>query len=120
MDELRCFLAEQTPRDEIEYERLREPRFVGRIVKPVGVMFLEYYFYLIAFTCKMDKESNYYNKDDWSPTIYRIDRIRAIRVTKEHFPIPWDSGVKRGTIGQQQKVRTGRCLWHLWAQCPYG
>lgn len=40
---------------EIEYERLKEPRLVKRKVKPVGIMFSEYYFYLTAFL--EDKES---------------------------------------------------------------
>ena len=67
---------------EIEYERLKEPRMVKRRVKPVGIMFSEYYFYLTAFL--EDKES-FENPDDLFPTIYRIDRIYAFRATGEHF-----------------------------------
>ena len=67
---------------EIEYERLKEPRMVKRRVKPVGIMFSEYYFYLTAFL--EDKES-FENPDDLFPTIYRIDRIRSCRVLDEHL-----------------------------------
>ena len=34
---------------EIEYERLKEPKQVKRVIKPVGIMFSEYYFILRLF-----------------------------------------------------------------------
>lgn len=49
-------------------------------VKPVAVMFSEYYFYLIAFMADDRKEY---------PTVFRIDRIENIKGTKENFSVPY-------------------------------
>lgn len=49
-------------------------------VKPVAIMFSEYYFYLIAFMADDSKEY---------PTVFRIDRIQDIRGTKENFYVPY-------------------------------
>lgn len=50
---------------------------VKRIVKPVAIIFSEYYFYLIA----------YFNDFD-SPTVFRIDRIKEYKALGEKFYIP--------------------------------
>ncbi|AVP65974.1 WYL domain-containing protein [Clostridium botulinum] len=51
-----------------------------RIVKPVSIMFSEYYFYLIGFMGDASKDF---------PTIFRIDRITNLAGTKQHFNIPY-------------------------------
>ena len=48
-----------------------------RRIEPVGIMFSEYYFYLTAFLQDVDKETEFENKNDLFPTIYRIDRIQS-------------------------------------------
>lgn len=50
---------------------------VKRIVKPVAIIFSEYYFYLIA----------YFNDFD-SPTVFRIDRVNEYKSVGEKFYIP--------------------------------
>lgn len=49
-------------------------------VKPVGLVFSEFYFYLLAFP--MDDKVKY-------PTIFRIDRIQSIKITDQTFPVPY-------------------------------
>lgn len=49
-------------------------------VKPVGIVFSEFYFYLLAF--QMDETIKY-------PTIFRIDRIQKIDITDQTFSIPY-------------------------------
>lgn len=49
-------------------------------VKPVAIMFSEYYFYLVSFMADNSKEY---------PTVFRIDRITNITDTKEHFSVPY-------------------------------
>ena len=49
-------------------------------VKPVAIMFSEYYFYLIAFMADDSKEY---------PTVFRIDRMENINGTKEKFSVPY-------------------------------
>lgn len=56
---------------------------VSRNVKPVGIMFNEFYFYLIAFIIS-DKPEKQDDKNKY-PAIYRIDRLDNYKVTDEHF-----------------------------------
>ncbi|MFT4105530.1 MAG: WYL domain-containing protein [Lacrimispora sp.] len=60
------------------------------LVKPVGIMESEYYFYLIAYVGDKDKKYPGY------PTIYRIDRIEEYKITKEFFSIPEKDRFKEG------------------------
>lgn len=56
-------------------------------VKPVAIMFSEYYFYLVSF---MSDDSQKY------PTIFRIDRITSIRGTKRRFTVPYSNKFSDG------------------------
>ena len=49
-------------------------------VKPVAIMFSEYYFYLIAYMADGSKDF---------PTIFRIDRIGSFQGTEVRFSIPY-------------------------------
>jgi predicted DNA-binding transcriptional regulator YafY len=49
-------------------------------IKPVGIMFAEFYFYLIAFMADDSKTS---------PTTFRVDRIGEATVTNENFFVPY-------------------------------
>lgn len=96
---------------EITYERMKDPKLERRRVKPVGIMFSEYYFYLTAFG---DDKSSFTNPDALSPTIYRLDRIRHFTVTGETFSVPYKNRFQEGEFrkriqfmygGQLQTVR---------------
>ena len=56
-------------------------------VKPVAIMFSEFYFYLIAFS--VDPETNV-------PVVFRIDRIENLKVSKEKFTVPYKDKFKDG------------------------
>jgi len=60
-------------------------------VKPVAIMFSEFYFYLICYMADDSKKS---------PTTFRIDRIERIEPTKEKFKIPHS---KRFSDGEFRK-----------------
>ncbi len=51
-----------------------------KTVKPVSIMFSEFYFYLIAFT--VDDSADY-------PIVFRIDRISEMKETGESFSVPY-------------------------------
>ena len=89
---------------EIEYERLKEPRMVKRRVKPVGIMFSEYYFYLTAF---LEDKSTFENPDDLFPTIYRIDRIKSSQVLDEHFSVPYKDRFQEGEFRKRVQFMYG-------------
>lgn len=61
---------------EIYYKRMDGSKG-KRKIKPVSVLFSEYYFYLIA-----------YYKDFETPTVYRVDRIEEFSKVGEKFYIP--------------------------------
>lgn len=99
---------------EITYEKLKGKEIVQRIVEPVGLMFSEYYFYLVAFIRDIDRKTEFENPDDLFPTIYRIDRIKSCRVLKEHFSVPYKDRFQEGEFrkrvqfmygGKLQKIR---------------
>ena len=112
---------------EIEYERLKEPRLVCRRVKPVGIMFSEYYFYLTAF---LEDKDTFENPDDLFPTIYRIDRIRNVQLLDEHFKVPYKDRFQEGEFRKRVQLCTaeswngfdftiqGRPLRRCWTGCP--
>lgn len=89
---------------EIEYERMKEPRLVKRKVKPVGIMFSEYYFYLTAF---LEDKEDFENPDDLFPTIYRIDRIRSFLVLDEHFTVPYKDRFQEGEFRKRVQFMYG-------------
>lgn len=89
---------------EIEYERLKEPRLVTRKVKPVGIMFSEYYFYLTAF---LEDKDHFENPDDLFPTIYRIDRIKSCHVLDEHFSVPYKDRFQEGEFRKRVQFMYG-------------
>ena len=60
------------------------------LVKPVGIMCSEYYFYLIAYIGDNDKKYPGY------PTVYRIDRILEYKILDEGFEIPYKDRFEEG------------------------
>ena len=97
---------------EIEYERM-DKTVVKRTILPVGIMFSEYYFYVLAHIDGIDKEKYFENKDDVFPTIYRIDRIQNFKILEEHFPIPYKDRFEEGEFRKRVQFMTGGKLRKL-------
>lgn len=81
----------------LEYTRA-EGKSVSRKVRPVGLMFSEFYFYLLAFIdtdhmddTDIDEEEKKKIKSNPIPTVYRIDRIDSCEITDEHFKIDYQT-----------------------------
>ena len=68
--------VEHQNRLEIQYKRLEGQQDIKRVLEPVGVMFSEYYFYLLAYIKGIREEKS----KKLNPTIYRIDRIQDVRI----------------------------------------
>lgn len=88
------------------YEK-QDGSVVERMIKPVGIMFSEYYFYLTAFIENIDREKAYANKDDTFPTIYRIDRIKSFEVSDKHFDIPYKDRFEEGEFRKRIQFMYG-------------
>lgn len=95
---------------EISYERLKGGEVVRRTIEPVGLMFSEYYFYLVAFIRNIDRKAEFDNPDDLFPTIYRVDRIRNCRITDEHFQVPYLERFQEGEFRKRVQFMYGGTL----------
>ncbi len=78
-----------------------------RTVKPLAIMFSEYYFYLVAILENVKYESQSNNSDDINPTIYRIDRIKDLKITSEHFSIPYKDRFEEGEFRKRIQFMFG-------------
>ncbi len=92
---------------EISYERLKDKATVKRKLKPVGIMVSEFYFYLTAFIDDIDKAEHFDNPDDLFPTIYRIDRIKDLKITDEKFYIPYANKFSEGEFRKRIQFMYG-------------
>ena len=98
---------------EITYEKLKGGETVQRTIEPVGLMFSEYYFYLVAFIRGIDRTAAFENPDDLFPTIYRVDRIRQFRITDEHFQVPYRERFQEGEFRKRVQFMYGGKLQQL-------
>lgn len=71
----------------IEYKKEFDEHPNSVEVKPVGIIFSEYYFYLIAYL--LERDYTY-------PTVYRIDRIEKFEQTTQIFNIPYHERFQEG------------------------
>lgn len=70
----------------MEYQKLKDKELVTRKLCPVGLMFSEYYFYLLAFIDGEETRKELDLGDEYtSPTIYRVDRIQKVELLNENF-----------------------------------
>ena len=97
---------------EIEYEKV-DKSIVKRTILPIGIMFSEYYFYVLAHIDGIDKEKYFENKDDIFPTIYRIDRIQDFKILEEHFLVPYKERFEEGEFRKRVQFMTGGKLRKL-------
>ena len=89
----------------IEYQRLKDKATVSRLVKPVGIMFSEFYFYMTAYIEHLDRNDEH--ADTLYPTIYRIDRISSCKPLNEHFKIPYKDRFQEGEFRKRVQFMFG-------------
>lgn len=92
---------------EITYHRTHKNDTVTRVLRPVGILFSEYYFYLAAFIEGIDKQEKFENPEDQSPTIYRVDKIEHFHLLKEHFRIPYKNRFQEGEMRKRIQFMYG-------------
>ena len=72
----------------IEFDYVRKDKVAShRVVKPLSIMFSEYYFYLIAWMA--DDSKDY-------PTVFRIDRMTNVKSTGEKYTIHYKDRFEEG------------------------
>lgn len=102
---------------EIKYKKVKHQEVVTRKVKPVGIMFAEFYFYLTAYIDDIDKEEIFQNPDDTYPTIYRVDRLLSVKLTDEHFAVPYAERFEEGEFRKRVQFMYGGSLRRIKLKC---
>lgn len=92
---------------EFDYKGVMSSSPKHRRVEPLAIMFSEYYFYLVGIIENIDKDKAFSNPNDIYPTIYRIDRIKNLKVTKEHFKIPYKDRFEEGEFRKKIQFMYG-------------
>ena len=98
---------------EIDYLRTKDRAIVKRKVRPVAIMFSEYYFYLTAFIDDKEVQKGFDVINDSFPTIYRIDRIKNLCVLEERFHIPYSSRFEEGEFRKRVQFMFGGKLQRI-------
>lgn len=96
---------------EVNYKRVtnnKESQVRKRKLKPIAILFWEYYFYLVAF--REDKDMK--EEDEYAPIVYRIDRIKNLKILEERFHIPdkvfeYDTHVNEGEFRKRVQFMRG-------------
>lgn len=92
---------------EVDYFRTKDKSIVKRKLEPVALMFSEFYFYLTAFIDDEEVKKDFDVLNDSFPTIYRIDRIRKLKVLDEHFHIPYKDRFEEGEFRKRIQFMYG-------------
>ena len=93
---------------EIDYKKPSDGSLVNRVLRPAGIMFSEFYFYLAGFI--VPKEDDSFKEEvekDPFPTIYRIDRIESLEVADKHYNVPYDSRFEEGEFRKRVQFMFG-------------
>ncbi|MGM9569020.1 MAG: helix-turn-helix transcriptional regulator [Phascolarctobacterium sp.] len=92
----------------MEYRRVGDGKVVQRLLKPVGIMFSEFYFYLIGFIDKKQSQGlQFAVENDQFPTIYRMDRITNFAILPEHFHVPYQNRFEEGEFRKRVQFMYG-------------
>lgn len=92
---------------EVVYTRLKEKKTVTRKLEPLAIMFSEYYFYMAAFIDSEETRKDFDVINDSFPTIYRIDRIKEIKVLNEKYHIPYENRFQEGEFRKRIQFMYG-------------
>ena len=92
---------------EVDYLRLKDKQVVKRKLRPVAILFSEYYFYLTAFIDDKETRDHFDVINDSFPTIYRIDRIQSMKILDEKFHIPYSSRFEEGEFRKRIQFMYG-------------
>lgn len=97
---------------------------VNRTIRPVAILFAEYYFYLVGYWVDKDGET------DYVPILYRVDRIVDVVIHRRTFELTRETNFDEGNLrnkvqfmhaGKPQKIKfeyTGDSLQAILDRIP--
>ena len=98
---------------ELTYQKEHKTQPVQRTVEPLGIIFSEYYFYLVA---------NIHDENYPFPAIYRIDRITQFQLLEKQFSFPYTKRFEEGEFRKRiQFMKTGPLQiirFRFWGNSP--
>lgn len=94
----------------ITYTKLKNKETVTRTLQPVGIMFSEFYFYLLAFIVDNETHEPINTIDDLYPTIYRIDRIHSFEILNTTFRVAYSDRFQEGEFRKRVQFMFGGTL----------
>jgi len=97
----------------LTYSRMRKNKTVSRRVAPVGIIFSEYYFYLMCFIDDPELKQYFEKAEDPFPTIYRIDRIQKLELTDDKLSFPYKDRFQEGVYKNMNQFMFGGELQHV-------
>lgn len=92
---------------EITYQKLQKNEPVIRRVAPVGIIFSEFYFYLMCFIEDKDVRKGFERAEDPYPTIYRVDRIMKLSMTEDKYVLPYKDRFQEGSYKNRSQYMFG-------------
>lgn len=92
---------------EMYYLKEHDTTATMRLIKPLGVIFSEYYFYVIAYDAQQETD------DTQVPITFRIDRITHFTVQNVHFSQPYSSRFEEGAFRKRVQFMHSGQLIHL-------
>lgn len=105
---------------EIKYQGIQGSSVKTRKLKPLAIMFSEFYFYLAAFIDDDKVRENFNVLNDSFPTIYRIDRIQDYRIIEDKFKVPYQNRFEEGEFRKRIQFMYGGKLRHIkFKYCGY-
>ncbi|MFR3752263.1 MAG: hypothetical protein ACLTW9_07865 [Enterocloster sp.] len=90
----------------VDYLRTKDKAVVSRKLLPVAIMF-RITFYLTAFIDDENVKKDFDVLNDSFPTIYRIDRIKGMKLLDEKFHIPYSSRFEEGEFRKRIQFMYG-------------
>ncbi len=94
---------------EFDYKGVQGHTNKHRSVEPYAIMFSDFYFYLVGRIRDINPEIAFANPQDAFPTIYRMDRLKNLKVTGEHFSVPYRNKFEEGEYRKRiQFMRGGK------------
>lgn len=95
---------------EFDYQGFKGHSLKHRIVEPQAIMFSEYYFYLVAFIRDINKTNAFRNPNDAFPTIYRIDRIKNLKIGNDKYCVIYKNRFEEGEFRKRIQFMYGGML----------
>lgn len=89
---------------QVSYKKESENIAQTKILKPVGLIFSEFYFYLIAYQS---------NEDLDFPKTYRVDRIEKVKISPNRFQVPYCNRFQEGEFKKRVQFMYSGELLHI-------